>query len=368
MNARERVMRAWKLKEGMPDRIPVQFDLCRSLQDHFARELGIESRYTDNLFEDVTYRISGNEVRLAMGSDVVLVGASESRHFKREIMENGHWHNEYHMEMRQGPVYVDIISHPLADAETIEDIDAYEWPDPHDPSRYVDAEYYIEKYKKDYFIIGDIEVTILTLAQNLLGMQKMMMDMASGEEYVEYLFQKCGEFQTEVGLELIKRGVDAVWVGDDFGSQTGLLFSRQMFRELLMPHYKKMLDTFKAARPDVVNILHCDGAVKPLLQDIRDIGFDVFNPVQPGVPGHSPREIKDEFGDQFAFWGAIDQQYLLPNGTDEELAADIREKCEILGAGGGYMIAPAHIIQVDVSTERVKYFIETAMKYGVYGG
>ena len=211
-------------------------------------------------------------------------------------------------------------------------------------------------------------MTILTLAQNLLGMQKMMMDMASGEEYVEYLFRKCGEFQTEVGLELIKRGVDAVWVGDDFGSQTGLLFSRQMFRELLMPHYKKMLDTFKAARPDVVNILHCDGAVKPLLQDIKDIGFDVFNPVQPGVPGHSPREIKDEFGDQFAFWGAIDQQYLLPNGTDEELAADIREKCGILGAGGGYMIAPAHIIQVDVSPERVKYFIETAMKYGVYGG
>ena len=54
MNSRERVMRAWKLKEGMPDRIPIQFDLCRSLQDHFAQELEVESRYTDNIFEDVT--------------------------------------------------------------------------------------------------------------------------------------------------------------------------------------------------------------------------------------------------------------------------------------------------------------------------
>lgn len=368
MNARERVMRAWKRKEGMPDRIPVQFDLCRSLQDHFARELGMESKYTDNLFEDVTYRISGNEVRLALGSDVVLVGASESRHFRRERMANGHWHNEYHMEMRQGPIYVDIMSHPLANAGTVADIDAYQWPDPHDPTRYEDAEFYIRKYKKDYFIIGDIEVTILTLAQNLLGMEKMMMDMASGEEYVEYLFQKCGEFQTEVGLELIRRGVDAIWVGDDFGSQNGLLFSRKMFRELLKPYYRKMLDAFKAAKPDIVNILHCDGAVKPLLDDIREVGFDVFNPVQPGVPGHSPKEIKEEFGDKFAFWGAIDQQYLIPRGTEEELERDIREKCEILGAGGGYMIAPAHILQVDVAPERVRFFLDMARKYGVYGG
>ena len=85
MNSRERVMRAWKLKEGMPDRIPIQFDLCRSLQDHFAQELGVESRYTDNIFEDVTYRISGNEVRLAMGSDLVIVGASEAAEFQKVI-------------------------------------------------------------------------------------------------------------------------------------------------------------------------------------------------------------------------------------------------------------------------------------------
>lgn len=96
---------------------------------------------------------------------------------------------------------------------------------------------------------------------------------------------------------------------------------------------------------------------------IKECGFDVFNPVQPGVPKHSPQEVKDNFGDQFAFWGAIDQQYLMPNGTDEELEADIKERIEILGKGGGYMVAPAHIIQADVTPERVEKFIELCKKH-----
>jgi len=366
MNSRERVLRAFKAKDGMPDHIPIQFDLCRQLQDHFAKELGIESNYTRSIYEDVTYRISGNEIRLALGSDVVITGPSERVDFVSKRFDDGTWFNEYHMRMRQGDIYVEVKECPLKDAQTIEDVDAFEWMDPSDPSRYIDVEKYVKKYKNDYVVIGDIEVTILSLAQQLVGMEKLLLDMAMQEEYVEYLFEKCMIFQTKLGLELIKRGVDAIWVGDDFGSQTSLLFSPQMFRNLLKPYYKKMLDAFKTANPDIICILHCDGAVSKLLDDIREIGFTVFNPVQPGVPGHSAHEIKDGFGDKFAFWGAIDQQYLLPKGTDEEVEADIKEKCEVIGVGGGYMIAPAHILQSDVSPERVKLFIELSKKHGDY--
>ena len=366
MTSRERVLRAWKYKEGLPDRVPIQFDLCRKLQDHFAEKLGVPSRYTVNIYEDVTYRISGNEVRLAMGGDLVLTGASECKGFKPKRFDDGTWLNEYHMRMRQGPLYVEIAEYPLADAETKEDIDAYEWPDPTDPSRYLDAEYYIKTYKDEYVIIGDIEVTIFSLAQQLVGMEKLMVDMAMEEEYVGYLFEKCTEFQTKIGLELIRRGVDAVWLGDDFGSQTSLLMSLDMFRETLKPHYAKMLETFKKENKNIITILHCDGAVKPLLKDISEMGIEVFNPVQPGVPGHTPEEIKNEFSDILTFWGAVDQQYLLPNGTDEEVEKDIKDKIDILGKNGGYVISPAHIIQSDVSPERVEFFIECCKKHGSY--
>lgn len=362
MSPRERVLRAFKRAPGLPDRVPIQFEFCAGLYEHFARKLGIPMRYTRNLFEDVTYRISGNELRVAMGCDVVVTGAAEHAGFAPKKRSDGTWLNEYGMRMKQGPIYVEVVEAPLKEAQTAGDVAAYRWPDPDAPGRYDDAATLVGAFKDRYVVIGDIEVTVFSLAQMLVGMEKLLMDMACGEEYVVPLFEACADFQTEVGLRLIERGVDAIWVGDDFGGQDGPLISPGMFEAQLMPAYRRMIERFKAANSEVVPILHCDGAVSELLPQIREVGFEVFNPVQPGVPGHGPREMKERFGHLFAFWGAIDQQYLLPRGSDAELEADIREKIAVLGAGGGYMISPAHILQSDVSPERVEAFIAMCQK------
>jgi uroporphyrinogen decarboxylase len=366
MNSRERVLKAFKRLPGLPDRVPVQFDLCRQLADHFGKELGIPVHYTENPYEDVTYRISTNEVRLAMGSDVVITGASVSDDYRIVKDLDGTWLNEYRMRMRQGDIYVEVVDYPLAHAETKADIDAYHFPDPDATGRFRDTEALVKKYKNDYLIFGDIEVTVFSLAHQLVGMEKLLVDMMMESEYVVPLFKACADYQTRIGLRLIERGVDAIWFGDDFGTQTNLIIPPETFCEQLKPIYKQMIDRFREAKPDIIPILHCDGAVADLLNDIHEIGFEVFNPVQPGVPGHLPQDMKDNFGDIFAFWGAIDQQDLLPNGSDDELKNDIIEKISILGKNGGYMIAPAHIIQKDVSPERVLKFIELCRKHGNY--
>ncbi len=366
MNSRERVLKAWGKMEGMPDRVPVQFEMCRQLYEHFSKELGIPATYTENLYEDVTYRISSNELRLAMGSDVVVTGASVSDDFEIVKDENGHWLNEYKMKMRQGDIYVEVVEYPLANAQTKADIDAYSFPEVDAPGRFRDAEALVKKYKDEYLVIGDIEVTVFSLAHQLAGMEKLLVEMMMETEYVIPLFEACAEFQTQIGLRLIEKGVDAIWFGDDFGTQMSLIMDPYTFRSQLKPVYTKMIKRFKEANPDIIPILHCDGAVAELLDDIREMGFEVFNPVQPGVPGHLPEDMKKGFGDKFAFWGAIDQQDLLPNGTDEELEKDIIEKIKILGKDGGYMISPAHIIQNDVTPDRVKKFIELCLKHGKY--
>jgi len=366
MNSRERVLKAFKRIKGMPDRIPLQFDLCRQLSDHFGKEFNVPVNYTENLYEDVTFRISANELRTTMGSDVVITGASVSDDYKIIKQADGTWLNGYKMRMRQGDIYVEVIEYPLANAETKEDVLSYQFPDPDAPGRYKDAEALVKKFHDDYLVFGDIEVTVFSLAHQLAGMEKLLIDMMMETEYVVPLFEACAEFQTQVGLRLIDKGVDAIWFGDDFGTQVSLIIPPEIFRSELKPVYKRMIDRFKAAKPDIIPILHCDGAVSDLLDDIRDIGFEVFNPVQPGVPGHLPHDMKNNFGDKFAFWGAIDQQDLLPNGSDEELESDIIEKMNILGKGGGYMIAPAHIIQNDVSPSRVKKFIELCLNNGKY--
>jgi uroporphyrinogen decarboxylase len=274
--------------------------------------------------------------------------------------------NEYGMRMRQGPVYVEVVGFPLAHAQTDADVAAYTFPDASAPGRFRDAQEYVGKYKDDYLVFADIEVTVFSLAHQLVGLEKLLYDMANEAEYVEPLFRACTDFQIEIGRRLIEAGVDVIWAGDDFGSQTGLLFSPAMFDRLLKPNYARMNQAFRQTDPEVILVLHSDGAVSRLLPRFREAGFEVFNPVQPGVPGHSPRDLKDAFGDQFVFWGAIDQQELLPHGSDEQLEAAIREKLTILGKNGGYMVAPAHIIQADVSPERVERFIALCKKYGSY--
>lgn len=366
MNSRERVLRAFKRIPGLPDRVPIQFDLCRQLADHFGKKLGIPVNYTDNLYEDVTYRISANELRIAMGSDVVVTGASVSDDYRIVKDSEGRWFNEYQMLMRQGDIYVEVVGYPLAHAETKADIDAFQFPNPDAPGRYRDTESLIKKYKNDYLVIGDIEVTVFSLAHQLVGLEKLLIDMMMEAEYVVPLFKACAEFQTQIGLRLIEKGVDAIWYGDDFGTQISLIIPPETFREQLKPIYKQMNDRFKEAKPDIIPILHCDGAVAALLDDISEMGFEVFNPVQPGVPGHLPQDMKNNFGDKFAFWGAIDQQDLLPNGSDEELEKDIIEKITILGKDSGYMIAPAHIIQNDVTPERVEKFISLCLNNSKY--
>ncbi len=366
MKPRERVLKAFRKLDGYPDRVPIQFDLCRDLLDYFGKKLGLPVNYTNNLFEDVTYRISGNEIRIALGSDVIVTGSGTSDDFEVKKNSDGTWFNEYGMRMKQGAIYVEPVENPIAYAKTAADIETYSFPDPNAPGRYTDAEGLVKKYKDDYLIFGDIEVTIFSLAQHLVGMEKLMIDMAMGAEYIKHIFRACTDFQIELGLKLIELGVDAIWAGDDFGSQTDLLISPQMFRNLLKENYIRMNNAFKSANPDIILILHCDGAVSKLLDDIRETGYEVFNPVQPGVPGHLPKDLKDGFGDKFIFWGAIDQQHLLPNGTDDELESDIKEKIRILGKNRGYMISPAHIIQNDVSPERVKKFIELCKKHGKY--
>lgn len=366
MNSRERVLRAFRKLPGIPDRVPVQFDLCRQLSDHFGKHYGINVSYTENLYEDVTYRISANDLRVAMGSDVVITGASVSDNFRVVKEPDGTWLNEYKMRMRQGDIYVEVVDYPLSGAETAQDIRNYHFPDPDAPGRFRDAEAVVNRFKNDFLVIGDIEVTVFSLAHQLVGMEKLLIDMMMETEYVIPLFEACAEYQTLIGLKLIEKGVDAIWFGDDFGTQASLIIPPETFREQLKPVYKRMVERFKMASPEIIPILHCDGAVADLLDDIHDIGFEVFNPVQPGVPGHLPVDMKERFGDRFVFWGAIDQQDLLPKGSDEELEKDIIEKIAVLGKGGGYMIAPAHILQNDVTPERVLRFIELCKIHGKY--
>ncbi len=362
MTSKERVIKALG-RNGMPDRIPLQFDLSKSLIEIFSKKLHIPVQYSPSYYEDLTYRISANELRTTMGSDCVVVGGTVATGFDENKEEDGSYYNEFGMKMRPGPLYVDVVEAPLRDVSSIEDIEKYSFPSPSDPSRYELAEKDISRFKDEYFIIGDCEVTLFAMARQLLGMEKFLIDIMMQEPYLDKLYTKAYKWSLGVATELVNRGVDAIWFGDDFGTQNSLIMDLEMWRQIFKPLYLKLFNEIRKINPELIIIMHSDGAVAPLLPDFIEIGIDVFNPVQPGVPGHKPKDLQDQFGENLSFFGAIDQQYLLPNGTPKEIEADVREKIDILGKGGGYLVAPAHIIQADTPVENVEAFINAVKTY-----
>jgi len=366
MNSKERMFRALKKKEGLPDRVPIQFDLCRQLLDKFGKEMGIKPDYAISYYEDLTYRISANEIRTKLGSDAVVVGGTVPKNYQPEIIKDDITKNEFGMHMKPTPLYVEVVKCPLDNAETIDDIENYSFPDPFTAGRFDKAKRDIEKYGKDFFVIGDVEITIFELAWHLTGLEKYLLGMMCEEPWIEKLNDKVEEWSTGIALNLVKAGVDAIWLGEDLGSQTSMLISPEIWRNLFKPRHKRLVERLKQENSNIIIIMHSDGAVAPLIDDFIEIGVDVYNPVQPNVVGSDPQELKTKYGDKICFFGGIDQQNLLPSGDLEKIRKEIKLRVQILGKDKGYILAPAHILQTDVSIETVKEMIKAAIKYGNY--
>lgn len=358
MNSRERVLRAFHKTAGLPDRPPLQFDLCRQLTDHFQAALGIKAEYALSYYEDLTYRISANAIRTALGSDCVVVGGTVPTGYAPRPVGGDVSLNEFGMEMKPSALYVEVVKCPLATASSVEDIAAYPFPDPRAPGRFEAARRDIERFGRDYFVIGDVELSIFELAWHLAGMQEYMMALAMEEAWVEALNDRVEAWTLGIAEELVRLGVDAIWFGEDLGSQTSTLISPDMWRERFKPRYVRMIAALKKLRPSLIVIMHSDGAVAPLIDDFIEMGIEVYNPVQPNVAGSDPQELARRYGGKIHFFGGIDQQELLPSGDLAALKAEVARRAQVLGAGGGYLMAPAHIIQADTAPATVLAMIE----------
>ncbi|MDF1576683.1 MAG: uroporphyrinogen decarboxylase family protein [Bacteroidales bacterium] len=357
MTSKERVLTAFHKLPGVPDRMPLQFDLCKQLNDAFGKKLGIKPDYALSYYEDLTYRISANEIRTRLGSDCVVVGGTIALGFNPKVVSGDITRNEFGMHMKPTPLYVEVVKCPLEEVSSVEDIEAYAMPDPYASGRFEKAKRDIENFGQDYFIIGDVELSLFEMAWHLTGMEKYLLALMMEEPWLEKLNDKVEEFTTGLALQLVDAGVEALWFGEDLGSQTSTLISPDQWREVFKPRHQRMIEKVKERNPEVMIIMHSDGAVAPLLDDFIEMGIEIFNPVQPNLPGSDPHELMDKYAGRINFFGGIDQQNLLPGGDKEAITKEIHRRADIMGKGGGYLIAPAHILQADISVETVEHMI-----------
>jgi len=138
---------------------------------------------------------------------------------------------------------------------------------------------------------------------------------------------------------------------DDVGSNLSLLISKKMWRTFIRPCHEKLIAVAKQRGKQVM--YHTDGAVRPLIPDLIEMGVDVLNPIQPGTAGMDPTELKRDFGARLCFHGGVDIGGLLPKGSPAEVREAARRLARDLGQDGGYIMAGSHHIQCDTPLDNV---------------
>jgi uroporphyrinogen decarboxylase len=266
--------------------------------------------------------------------------------------------DEWGRKLRVCGLYSEFVDFPI---KRPEDIDSYEPPDPHSPKRTRE----VSGAKKS---IGELKAVMSVVngpfepAWELRGLGTFLKDMLARPSLAERCLDIATDFEIEVAKELVDAGADIIMVGDDYGFQTGLLMSPNLWRKLILPRLKRVVSMIK--RRGVPVVLHSDGNITSILDDLSKIDLDGLNPIQARC-GVVPAEIKKRYP-RLAQVGTVDIQHTLPSGTKAEIEDEIRNTIKTAGSGGGLIVGPQHAVQPDVPVRNVEIMINAIRKFGRY--
>ena len=345
MTPRER----WQavLDRRAPDRVPMDYWATAEADEKLVKHLGVGTidEALDRLHVDRPLTVGPEYVgpQLAPGTDVFGCRSQKM--------------------VYDGGVYDEIVTHPLAEFTSVEEIEAdYAWPSPD----WYDYSHLAERIKgQEHRPIRAGGSEPFLQYCYLRGLEQGMMDLVAEPEIAHYILDKLFNLAYQDTLriyEAIPGKVMISYVAEDLGSQNDLLFSPSTIREYFLPGMKRMMDLVHSAGAYVFT--HSDGAVRKIVPDLIEIGVDVLNPIQWRCPGMEREGLKADFGDRIIFHGGVDNQHTIPFGTQQEVRQEVRDNFRILGAGGGYFLAPCHNIQAVGPAENVVAMYDEGYRCG----
>jgi uroporphyrinogen decarboxylase len=345
MKHRDRVLMV--LNNEIPDRCPMQISFTPEFAARLAKEIDLGSDKIHNPHG------GGNtyELERVLDQDLLLTSVGWANSYYQDADEYVDewgigWRSvEYSTPYGIGR-YTEFPHHPLAEDDAV---DSYQPPDPNRPELYEEAEWVLNKFKDEYWIVGVTVTTIFETAWALRGYEQMLTDLALKPDLAERILDIPYQYHLAAAKKLTQMGVDMIWVGDDIGAQDAMLISPKMWRRFLKPRMANFIAEVKSINPQVKVAYHSDGLIYPIIPDLIEIGLDVLNPIQPA--SMDPAWLKKEYGDQLCFWGSIDEQHTLPFGSAADVRAEVQTRLETLGKNGGLIIGPTHHVQLDTPLE-----------------
>lgn len=250
------------------------------------------------------------------------------------------------------------LLHPLSVVKDVEQLRALPWPDLARPMcGRLAAEVSRIHDEEGRAVVGELACTVFEPAWYLRGMEKLFADLADGNGIGDWLLDWFMARSVRAAAELARAGVDVVALGDDVGTQRGMLVSADFWRQHLKPRLKKAIDAVRANQRQYIFIrYHSDGDIRPIIPELIELGIDILNPVQPEcMPAD---EIVRQYRDAAGFWGLIGTQSTMPFGTPDDVKKQVAQCAAWARAGAAIVVAPTHVLEPDVPWENIKAFVD----------
>ncbi len=242
--------------------------------------------------------------------------------------------------------------HPLSYLNTLEDIRSMPWHNLDDPALYM----YLPERVNAVRTAGKVstlglECSVFESAWYLRGMEQIFCDLADDTGIADWLFDRFSEQSTKTARAGAEAGVDLIRLGDDVGTQRGMMMSVPFWREHLKPRLKRIVDSAKSVEAPPCVQYHSDGDISDIVDDLIEIGIDILNPIQPEC---MPLDcVAEKWKDRIAFSGMIGTQTTMPFGTPNDVKTAV-DHCESwIHRGAKMCIAPTHVLEPDVPWENV---------------
>lgn len=228
---------------------------------------------------------------------------------------------------------------PFENCENPAEIEAYDWPE----AKYLDFSGTIEQMKNagGIYRAGGMWCAFYHILMELFGMESYMMKMYTDPEVVQAATDRLCRFYYEANERFLQEAgdeLDAIFFGNDFGTQQDLICGPAQFDEFIMPWFRKFTEQGKKYNKQV--ILHSCGAIHKVIDRLVDAGVDCLHPIQALAKNMDAATLARDFGGRIAFMGGIDTQDLLVNASPEEVAAETERVKTLLGPR--LIVSPSH--------------------------
>lgn len=187
----------------------------------------------------------------------------------------------------------------------------------------------------------------------LFGTEELLVLMLTEPDLVRAATERICTFYyqaNELFFPVARGLVDALFIGNDFGTQNGLLISPAHFREFFLPWIAKF--AAQAHRHGLHFAFHCCGGIAEIIDDLIAVGVDCLHPLQIRARGMEPEHLATRFNGRITFMGGVDTQDLLQHGTPADIDREVHRL--LTAFGSRFILGPSHeAVLPDISVENV---------------